>query len=217
VTGWNNLEVALKYQMFKSDLHEAILSAGIGVEIGGTVKRGIADRFSTWTPALFFGKAFGDLPGRLDALKPFAVTGILGVTFPTKASMTTFTVDPDTGDVETEIERHPHVLQWGLALEYSIPYLQSFVRDAGLRQPFSRMIPIVELAMNTPLDRGGGATTGTVNPGILWTGSYVQVGVEAIVPVNAHSGHNVGVQGQIHFFLDDLFPRSIGRPLFGAK
>ena len=217
VSGLNNFEVGIKYQFFKSDPRETILSAGVGVEIGGTGARRIAERFSTWTPSLFFGKGFGDLPDGWAAFKPFAATGVLGVTFPTRANTTTVTADPDTGDAETEVERHPHVLQWGFALEYSIPYLQSFVRDAGLRRPFNRMIPVVELAMNTPLDRGGGATTGTVNPGILWTGAYVQFGVEAIIPVNAHSGHNVGVQGQIHYYLDDLFPRSIGRPLLAAK
>lgn len=216
VAGLSNLEVMLKHQFFKNDRHEAILSAGVGVEMGGTGNRRIADSFSTWTPSLFFGKGFGDLPDSLAALKPLGVTGSLGVAFPTKASTTTFTLDPDTGDVDADIERHPRVLLWGLALEYSIPYLQSFVRDVGLRKPFSRLIPIVELAMNTPLDRGGGATTGSVNPGILWVGSSVQFGAEAIIPVNRHSGRNVGVQGQIHFFLDDLFPRSIGKPLFGV-
>lgn len=149
----------------------------------------------------------------MNALKPLAVTGTLGVSFPSRASTTT--INPDTGD--TDVERHPHMLQWKLAIEYSFIYLQSFVKDIGLGQPINRMIPIIELAMETPLDRGGGPTIGTVNPGIIWAGSYFQIGVEAIIPVNAHTGHNVGVLSQLHFFIDDLFPHSIGRTLIGRK
>ena len=36
-----------------------------------------------------------------------------------------------------------------------------------------------------------------------------------MIPVNRQSGTSVGVIAQIHFFLDDIFPNSIGRPLFG--
>jgi hypothetical protein len=25
----------------------------------------------------------------------------------------------------------------------------------------------------------------------------------------------VGIRGQVHFFLDDIFPNTLGRPLFG--
>ena len=41
--------------------------------------------------------------------------------------------------------------------------------------------------------------------------------VEAIVPINGRTGDNVGVIAQLHFYLDDLFPHSLGRPLFGGK
>jgi len=41
--------------------------------------------------------------------------------------------------------------------------------------------------------------------------------VEAIIPINERTGTNVGVIAQLHFFLDDLFPDSLGRPLFGGK
>ena len=210
--GFGNLEVGGKYQFFKSDPHETILSLGLDAEIGGTGRKAVgADSFTTFTPALFYGKGFGDLPGSLDFLKPFAVTGVLGVALPTRSKNVIVTDD------EEEIERNPHVLQWGFAVEYSIPYLQSFVKDVGLPAPFNRMIPVVELSFQTPLDRGqGGKTTGTVNPGILWSGQFVQLGVEAIIPINNRTGKNVGVIGQLHFYLDDLLPKIFGRPLFGG-
>lgn len=209
--GFDNLATSLKYQFYKSDEHETILSAGVDWDVGGTgSKRVDADSFSTFTPTLFFGKGFGDLPDGVKYLRPFALTGLAGVAIPTKASTSTIN---DDGDIV--IERHPNVLKWGFAVEYSIPYLQSFVKDVDLREPFNRLIPLVEFSFQTPLNRGGGATTGTVNPGILWAGRYVQLGLEAVIPINDHSGSRVGVIGQIHFFLDDIFPKSIGKPLFG--
>lgn len=211
-TGFGNLEVGGKYQFFTNGPHELILSLGLAAEIGGTGRKAVgADSFTTFTPALFYGKGLGDLRDSLSVLKPLAVTGQLGVSLPTQAKSVT-----GTGD-DTTTDWHPHVLQWGFVVEYSIPYLQSFVKDVGLPAPFNRMIPVVELSFQTPLDRGqGGKTTGTVNPGIIWAGQFLQIGLEAIIPINGRTGKNVGVIGQLHFYLDDLFPKIFGRPLFGG-
>jgi hypothetical protein len=208
--GFANTEVGAKYLLLRDDPHELLFSAGLNAEIGGTGARRVgADRFSTLTPAVFFGKGFGDLPDSLTWLKPFAVTGSLGVGFP----MRTSTVDPDTGDVT----RNPNTLETGFAIEYSLQYLQSFVRDVGLPAPFNRLIPLVEFNFSTPLNRGvGGQTTGTINPGLIWAGQYFQIGAEAIIPANSRSGRNVGGIIQLHFFIDDLFPNSLGKPIFGG-
>jgi hypothetical protein len=217
--GFGNLELSGKYQFLKNDAHEAIVSLGVGVEIGGTGSRSIgADSFSTWAPGIFFGKGFGDLPDLLRFLKPLAITGLAGVEIPTSASTRNVTVDDRTGEREVEIERHPDVLEWGFALEYSVIYLQSQVQDMHLPAPVDRLIPLVEFALETPLNRGArGQTTGTINPGVLWAGKYFQFGAEAIVPINERTGTNVGVIAQLHFFMDDLFPHSLGRPLFGGN
>jgi hypothetical protein len=70
------------------------------------------------------------------------------------------------------------------------------------------MIPIVEFALQTPTDgKKAGHTTGTINPGIIWFGRYVQLGIEAQFPVNGASGKNVGVLAQLHFYLDDILPQ----------
>ena len=55
------------------------------------------------------------------------------------------------------------------------------------------------------------------NPGVMWVGNYYQVGVEAIIPINSASGHGTGVMGQLHLYLDDIFPTSIGTPLLGSS
>ena len=219
VNGFGNLELGGKYQFLKNGEHEAIVSIGLGVEVGGTGLRSVgADSFSTWTPGIFFGKGFGDLPTAVRFLKPFALTGQVGIAIPTSASTRSVTVDAQTGERDLEVERHPDVLEWGFALEYSLIYLQSQVQDLHLRAPLDRLIPLVEFALETPLNRGEeGQTTGTINPGIIWAGKYFQMGVEAVVPINERTGNNVGVIAQLHFFLDDLFPHSLGRPLFGGN
>jgi hypothetical protein len=38
--------------------------------------------------------------------------------------------------------------------------------------------------------------------------------VEALIPANKASGSNVGVIAQFHVFFDDLFPNSLGKPIF---
>ena len=217
--GFGNLELGGKYQLLKNGEHEAIVSIGLGVEVGGTGGRSVdADSFSTWAPGIFFGKGFGDLPNEMKFLKPFAITGQLGVAIPTSASTRSVTVDVQSGERDIEVERHPDVMEWGFALEYSLIYLQSQVQDIGLRAPFNRLIPLVELAFETPLNRGQeGQTTGTINPGLIWSGKYFQVGAEAMVPVNSRTGNDVGFIAQLHFYLDDLFPHTLGRPLFGGK
>jgi hypothetical protein len=217
--GFGNLELGGKYQLLKNGEHETIVSIGLGLEVGGTGGRTVgADSFSTWTPGIFFGKGFGDLPDELRFLKPFALTGLVGMAIPTSASTRSVTVDVQTGERDIEIERHPNVLEWGFALEYSLIYLQSQVQDMHLHPPLDRLIPLVEFALESPLNRGAeGQTTGTINPGIIWAGKYFQVGVEAVLPINERTGHNVGVIAQLHFFVDDLFPHSLGRPLFGGN
>jgi len=218
-SGFGNLELAAKYEFFENDEHETILSVGASVGIGGTGSTRVdADSFTTWAPGLFFGKGFGDLPDTVSFLKPLAVTGQVGVAIPTSASTRTVTVNETTGEREIDIERHPDVLEWGFAVEYSIIYLQEQVRDIGLHPPFDRLIPLVEFAFETPLNRGQeGQTTGTINPGLIWSGKYFQVGAEAMTPVNSRTGNDVGFIVQLHFYLDDLFPHSLGRPLFGGK
>lgn len=216
--GMDNAELGLKYQLYKNEASESLVSAGLVWEVGGSGSKAVgADSFSTYTPTVYFGQGFGNLPSRLDALRPLAVTGTLGVAIPDQASTTTSSIDPVSGLPVAQVQRNPHVLQVGLAFQYSIPYLQAAVKDIGLGAPFNRMFPIVEIAASKPLDRvDARAWTGTVNPGVLWAGRFVQLGLEAVVPINRASGHGIGVQAQLHFFLDDLLPRAMGRPLFGS-
>ena len=207
-SGFDNMEVSLKYVFWKSEEHETLLSAGVSWDVGGTGSKNIgADSFDTVTPRLFFGKGFGDLPGALDWLKPAALTGALGLDLPTRRHNQTISLNDD-GDVEVDRELNPKTMQWGFSLQYNLQYLQSFVRDVGLPAPLNRMIPIVEFKMQTPIEGPhAGRTTGSINPGIIWFGRYFQLGIEAVIPANTMTGKNVGVLAQIHFYLDDIAPK----------
>ena len=212
VQGFDNFALNAKYQFYKNDLHETILSVGIDADLGGTGTRRVgAESFTTVTPTIFAGRGFGDLPEQIRFLRPFAMTGSVGIGVPTRSSSTS--LDDDGNSVT---ERHPHVLKLGLALQYSLPYLNAFVKDIGLPGPLRSAIPIVEVALQKPLDRGRGPTTGTINPGILFPGRTMQFGIEAVIPLNHHTGGGTGVLMQLHFYLDDLFPKSLGKPLFGG-
>ena len=176
VSGFDNLAVGLKYQFFTSAEHEMILSLGVDFDIGGTGSQKIgADSFTTITPTLFFGKGLGDLPDAVWWLQPFAVTGLFGVSVPTKSKTVTQEVTED-GGLEINQIVNAKAAVWGLTLQYNLQYLQSYVRDMGLAKPFSRMIPIVEFAMSTPLEgTDAGRTVGTISPGIIWFGRYLQL------------------------------------------
>jgi hypothetical protein len=189
--GFDNFGVGLKYLLYVNDAHEFMSSIGVNAELGGTGSRAIADNFSTISPTVYVGKGMGDLPDSLAYLRPVAITAEAGPALSTGAGQ-------------------PSAFNYGFTVQYSLPYLQQHVHDAGLPQPFANLIPLVEI----PLSRSQGQTTGTVNPGFIWVNRYGQFGVEAQIPLNRASGSHVGILVQAHIFFDDAAPTTLGKPLF---
>jgi|ERR1051326_2820909 hypothetical protein len=203
VSGFGGLDTGLQYQLFIDPQREMMALAGVNVNwahTGRVMALGAPD-FTTITPTIDFGKGFGDLPDSMPYARPFAITSNFSVDFPTKT--------------ESAGTPNPNNFNYGFAFEYSLEYLQHHVKDVGLTAPFDRMIPLVEVAFTTPFNRitPGVTTTGTVQPGVIWSGSYFQVGAEMIIPVNTASGKGLGGLVQLHFYLDDMFPKTIGQPL----
>jgi hypothetical protein len=210
LAGFSDLETTLQYQLMKNDEHELAMLLGLIVDWGGTgaTNSGIGTPYSLLTPTFYFGKGFGDLPDEAGWLRAFAVTGQIGYQMPT----TSFNVMQGTFN--------PQVLVYGGSLQYSMPYLKSEIQDYQLPDFINHLIPIVEAQFQTPAANNFGnsfVTTGTINPGVIWVGSYFQVGAEATIPVNGASGHGVGFLGQLHLYLDDMFPTTIGLPLLGGS
>jgi hypothetical protein len=196
-SGAANPEFSAKYSFLRSVEHEGIFSVGLNVEAGGVGSQRVAERVTTISPAFFFGKGWGDLPDSLNFLKPFSVTGSFALNNPANR----FT---GSGD---DKERNTTILSYGAALIYSIPYLQSAVKDVGLSAPFDRMFPVVEFNLESPVSGPEKRhTTAFANPGVIWAGKYVELGLEAQVPINNFSGKNVGITGLIHVFIDDIWP-----------
>jgi hypothetical protein len=196
-SGAGNPEFSLKYAFLRSIQHEGIFSAGLEVEAGGVGSKRVAERVTTISPALYFGKGLGDLPDSLTSLKPFSVTGSFAVNNPANRF---------TGSGEDK-ERNVTTLSYGVAVLYSVPYLQSVIKDVGLGAPLDRMFPVVEFNFETPVSGPEKRRTSAfANPGLIWAGKYIQLGVEAQVPMNKFSGKNVGVKGLIHLFIDDIWP-----------
>lgn len=205
VRGFDNFGVTLKYNFLTDAPHELILSAGLEAEIGRTGSKRIADSYSNFTPTFYFGKGMGDLPDSMSLLKPLAVTGVVGYSIPSSSYRTDETGSPDY---------HARVLSYGGAIEYSLSYLKANVHDYNLPDFVNRLTPLVEFAIDKPTANTEEATTGTINPGLLYSGDTYQVGVEAMLPINRSSGQGVGMIVQLHFFLDDIFPNTLGKPIF---
>jgi hypothetical protein len=208
--GFDNLGTSFKFQFLTDPSREFVMSASLDVDWGGTGSAAIgAESFTTLTPTLFAGKGFGFLPEELKYLKPLAIAAQVGYSVPTESSTTE----------EGITTLNPQSLVWGGSLQYSMPYLKSVVEDRGLPDFVNRLIPLVEFSLSTQTDNfdGGERTTGTINPGVIYVGDKFQLAGEAIIPVNRASGDGVGGIGQLHLYLDDIFPNTYGQPLFSAS
>jgi hypothetical protein len=220
-TGFQNINLTLKYQTWVNAPHEAIVSLGVIRELArtGTAHIG-ADQYGSTTPTVYLGKGFGDIP--VQAIRPFAITGTFGYTFADKKLKALGgdvgpTIIGGVTGLAAQQFNNGYANRWvgGLSFQYSLPYLQSQVRDYGLPGFVNRLIPLVEIAYSSPASKPSNlGTQVVVAPGVIYMGDTFQVGLEALVPANRASGRFVGVITQLHLFFDDLFPNTLGKPLW---
>ena len=200
--GWESLDTELKYNFFCLPEHEFMGSVGMDIDWGRTGTWTQYAPFNTYTPVLDIGKGFGDLPTSMNILRPLAITAELSESFP--------------GQSSTSGSPNSTNLNWGFTVQYSLPYYNSHVAEIG-SDFVKHLIPITEVTFSKPLSNylpGTNQTTGTIQPGVVYMAGSWQVAVEAIVPMNSASGRGTGVVGELHFFLDDIYPDSIGKPIF---
>ncbi len=106
-------------------------------------------------------------------------------------------------------------------LQYSLLYENSFVHEVP--DLFKRLIPAFEGIFSSPVSNIGPSvpgnwthtTTGVVGPSLYYIGQYFEIGVMAQIPINQASGRHVGALAVVDFFIDDILPDSLGKPLFG--
>jgi hypothetical protein len=224
INGWKQLRTQLKYVPYQNPEHEFIVSVAGQVAWGETGNDSIMPDESTLLTAKgFVGKGFGDLEN--EWLRPFAVTGEVDYTW------STHPIDVTGVDQFGNVlfNRTPTVLTYGATLQYSLLYMNAFVHEVP---PFFRqLIPTVEFVAATPVSNIGPSVPGaiigthetlaTVQPGCFYIGRLgplsFELGAEAVIPINHASGRHVGAMAILDFFLDDIFPDSLGKPLFGPS
>ena len=199
--GFGDTYVQMKYRWILLPEHEFISAVQISQAFGRAGTTGFDSGYDTTTVSGFFGKGLGDIPWA--PIRPFAITGELDYNI------------PDTGPMAGGA-----TTSWsgGLTLQYSIPYLQSQVKDYGITGIAAKLTPLVELAWSSAA--GSSAVPGVSTPtsfllgtGAVWTGTYYAVSAEVLWPLNGAAGHNIGVVGQFHLYFDDLFPNTLGKPI----
>ncbi|MDE2580582.1 MAG: hypothetical protein KGL52_03030 [Rhodospirillales bacterium] len=199
--GFGDPYVQLKYRWIVLPRHEFMSSVQVKQAFGRAGTTGIDTGFDTTTVSAYFGKGLGDIPW--DPIRPFAITGEIDYGIPNTG--------PSAGG---------GIATWsgGLSLQYSIPYLQSQIRNYDLPSLLARLTPVVELgwssaAANTDRRPSGNPTTFLLGTGAVWTGETYAVAAEVLWPLNGAAGHGLGVIGQFHLYFDDMFPNTLGRPL----
>ena len=223
LTGWGNIETQLKYQLYVNPEHEFIVLAAVNAEWGhtGNVGSGLADPFTSITVKGFVGKGFGDVEAQW--LRPIAVTGEIDYTWSTHP-IDFAGLDQFNNPI---FNRTPTVLTYGATLQYSLLYMNSYVHEVP--EFFRQLVPDIEIAVSTPVSNIGPSvplsvpgthqTTGVWGPGLYYFGRLgpfsFELGAVAAIPINRASGRHVGALAILDLFFDDMFPDSLGKPLFG--
>jgi hypothetical protein len=199
--GFGDTYVQLKYNWITLPVHEFMSSVEVTQSFGRAGTVGIESGYNTTTLSGFFGKGLGDIPWA--PIRPFAVTGELDYNMPNSGPSAEGFITTWSG---------------GLTLQYSIPYLQSQVKDVGITGVAANLTPLVELGWSSAA--GSSAVPGISQPttfllatGAVWTGTYYAISAEVLWPLNGAAGHNIGVIGQFHLYFDDLMPNTLGKPL----
>ena len=210
--GFDVTNVGIKWEVYRSNPHEALLAASLLWGIGNSGAKGVDTKApNTIKPGLLFGKGFGDLPDSFSWLRPFGVTGAVVLEHPTGGISSNLGFDPVTGQFGPMLTRNVDILHWGFAVEFSTLFLTSrFTGGPPKEEPLNQLVPLVEFAVDSAPGR---KSIATMNPGLSYVAVTWQVAVEAIVPLNNASGHDIGGRAQLLFFLDDLAPSLFGKPL----
>lgn len=200
--GWESLNTEAKYNFLCVPDSEFMASVGTSVIWGNTGTGTQTTPYNTYEPVLDVGKGLGDLPASLNVLRSFAVTAELSESVP--------------GQAWTDGNQNSTNINWGYTVQYSLPYYNSNVGQID-NDFLKHLILLTEFTFSKPVSNfapGTNQTTGTIQPGAMYMGDTYQVSLEAVLPINSASGHGVGVVAELHFFLDDIFPNSLGKPIF---
>ena len=207
-SGWDNIEVGLKWEAWINAPHEFAVSAAMfGVLPTGSAS--VTDPETAVRPMLVAAKGFGDLG--VAWLRPLALQGDVGY--------------------ERSVSGSGGQLIYDAVLMYSLPYLNHWVRRADngrqteetLRTGLSwgslwgNVFPFVELNARRPIGNAQGETSSLLRSGACWMGKYVQVSVAADVNLAAPAGaRRHGITVLADWFIDEFLP-GFGKTPFGRR
>ena len=199
LAGWDNLEAGIKFRAYANEPHEFVLTPALFAGFP-TGSRQVTEHETTLIPMLLYGKGFGDVSPR--SLRSFAIQGDIGIEASVKGS-------------------HDRQFMYDAVLMYSIPYLNHTVRKANsgysiehsLRQGLSagsilgNLFPYVEFNGSRPFGNTPGSAIGSLRPGILWMGKYIQVSFAADIPLQSDGvDRHRGFCASLDWFLDEIIP-----------
>jgi hypothetical protein len=215
-SGFDTTSIGLKYEGYRDNRHEALVSVGLVWGIGHSGAAAIgADAPHTIQPGIFFGKGFGDLPDSAAWLRPFAIAGSLVDEVPIDSGGRALAPNPVTSGFDTVPSPAVEMFHWGFTIQYSTLYLTSrFDGGPPKEEPLNQLVPLVEFKFDSPR---GQYTAATANPGFAYVAVTWQVSAEATIPLNHAGGNGPGFQAQLLFFLDDLMPSLFGKPLLSDR
>ncbi len=200
--GFQNLETTLKYQFITDAEHEFVLSAGLSNQWSSIGARRVgADPFSTISPTIYFGKGAGDLPPAWDWLRPIAITQQASFDIPAPSKSLVSDATAGDGALLNPWQPNPYTVSLFGSFQYSLVYASENVPGLDVPKFMAELVPLGEYNFQIPVANNGAhlATIGTINPGFLWCHGDVQIGLEAIFPINHESGNHPGVRVQLAY------------------
>jgi hypothetical protein len=214
LNGWTGIETEVRDQVMVNTEHEFVVSLAVAEEWGASGTPNIAPQFTDITPKAFIGKGFGDL--QTEWLRPIAITGEVQYVVPTV---------PQVFSNNVLVSQTPTTLTYGGTIQYSLQYMNAYVHE--LNPEFLRHLVFdVEANFTSPVSNIGPSminsipgtheTTGVVGPGLYYIAHDYELGIYGAFPINQGSGKHPGVFAIVDFFLDDLFPNTLGKPIFGG-
>ncbi len=211
--GTTGTDLVLKGRLYENDLNETLVASSLIYTLPGSgASRLAANGPSVIAPSLYVGQGLGALPEAFSWLRPLGFTAGLSVGFPTSKDATNLSYDPALNQFSPYTQKNVTTIHSGFAIEYSTLYLTDRFTPGVLPkdEPLHQWVPLVEFAFDSPQ---GQRTRATANPGISYVKDVWQLAAEAVVPLNHATGHGVGVNLSVLFFLDDLIPSLFGKPM----
>jgi hypothetical protein len=221
LNGWTVIETEVRDQIMVNNEHEFVVSLAFAQEWGnsGTTPNVLiatpAFQHTDLTTRAFIGKGFGDL--QTEWLRPIAITGEVQYAVPTV---------PQVFNNGVLTQQFPTLLTYGGTIQYSLQYMNAYVHEVEGPEFLRHLVFDVEANFTSPVSNIGPSvinavpgtheTTGVVGPGLYYIAHDYELGIYGAFPINQGSGKHPGVFAIVDFFLDDLFPNTLGKPIFGG-